>query len=176
MPDNELKLMEPAELMQAEYMDFLADFRATAEMEVHGAGAKPSDDFAGFVRRLRDNARNVDLPDGHVAASTYWLVLGGTEIVGTANLRHALTPHLAHEGGHIGYSVRPSRRRSGHGTRLLAMTLDKARALGLGEGLVTCDKGNTASAGVIGNNGGRLASEVVSRTGDNLVQRYWIEL
>ena len=44
----------------------------------------------------------------------YFWITDGDEMVGFLALRHALTPWLLEEGGHIGFSVRPSRRRQGH--------------------------------------------------------------
>ncbi|HLL72624.1 MAG TPA: GNAT family N-acetyltransferase [Pyrinomonadaceae bacterium] len=95
---------------------------------------------------------------------------------GTARLRHQLTPALEHEGGHIGYDIRPSARRRGFGTLILALTLERARILGLARALLTCDTDNTASARIIERNGGALAARVVSNRTGKLISQYWIEL
>ncbi len=79
-------------------------------------------------------------------------------------------------GGHIGYRIRPSERRKGYGTLILALTLAEARKLGLPRVLLTCDQDNIASARVIQANGGALASEGYSPQTQTLVSRYWIEL
>lgn len=176
MPEEQITLMEPTEELRKAYAAFLKDFRSAGEPRVAGGGGQAGDDFAAFVRKLRDNARGVGLAEGHVPASTYWLVRNGGEILGTANLRHELTAHLLHEDGHIGYSVRPSERRKGYATRMLAMVLAKCRARGLGRVLVTCDRDNVASARVIQKNGGVLENEVVATETGKIKQRYWIEL
>jgi predicted acetyltransferase len=59
------------------------------------------------------------------------------------------TPTLALIGGHIGYEVRPSARRQGISTQLLALTLIEARARGLLRVLMTCDVSNHGSARII---------------------------
>ena len=69
-------------------------------------------------------------------------------LIGVSSLRHHLTHALEHHGGHIGYAIRPSERRKGYGTRLLAMTLDQ-HAMGFRRVLVTCDTDHIASARVI---------------------------
>jgi predicted acetyltransferase len=96
--------------------------------------------------------------------------------VGASRLRHALTPALEDIGGHIGYDIRPTERRKGYGTRLLALMLHKAKALGLARVFLTCDTENVASAKIIEKNGGVLASQSVSPRAGVLVSRYWIEL
>jgi len=109
------------------------------------------------------------IPADRVHSSNYWIV-DGDEFLGYLAVRHALTPYLLEEGGHIGYSVRPSRRREGHATRALVLALDVARTLGLERALVTCDHDNVPSRLTIERAGGVLED----RRGDKL--RYWFEL
>ena len=131
-------------------------------------------DGPAFVRRLARAARGEGLPDGFVAHSTYWLVLDGETVVGVSNLRHELTPHLRHEGGHIGYGVRPSARGRGFGHEILRQTLQRAAGLGLGQVLIACDAKNERSIRVILRNGGELeADNVVAQDGE-IMHRYWI--
>lgn len=134
------------------------------------------DNPEGFVRRLEEYNRGVNLPWGLVPSSTWWLVADGAEVVGESRLRHHLTPGLNLEGGHIGYVVRPSARRRGYGTRLLALTMEQARARGLQRVLLTCNSENLPSARIIQKNGGTFENEVVSPVSGKMVSRYWIEL
>jgi predicted acetyltransferase len=164
-------------------MEYLDDLVALARE--HAAAEEPRErtrydealrDAAAYVRRLQDSARGVNLAPGRVPQTTYWLVRGGKTIVAASNLRHALTDHLEHEGGHIGYATRPSQRRKGYGTRLCALTLEKARAMGMKRILITCDEDNIASARIIEKNGGKLENKVVSRETGKVKNRYWIDL
>ena len=173
MTHDDIRLIEPGERWEAAYRDFLADFARAGERK--DDKLDPHDDFHAHLARLRDNARGDNLPEGFVASQTYWLVVGA-RIVGASGLRFELTEALLDFGGHIGYSVRPSERRKGHATRMLALVLEKARRRGLTRVLITCDKTNTASARVIQNNGGVLDSESYSPRSERLTQRYWIEL
>jgi predicted acetyltransferase len=61
--------------------------------------------------------------------------------------------------GHIGYVVRPSARRRGHATAMLAAALPVANALGIDPALVTCDEDNIASRKVIEASGGTLEDQ-----------------
>jgi predicted acetyltransferase len=85
-----------------------------------------------------------------------------------------LNESLLLNGGHIGDGVRPSERRKGIATKMIALALDKCKILGIERVLMVCDKENIASAKSIIKNGGVLENEVVV---DSIVeQRYWIEL
>ena len=97
-------------------------------------------------------------PVGHVPSTTLWWVDGGAYL-GRLAIRHRLTPHLLEYGGHIGYDVRPTARRRGHATAMLAAALPVANRLGIDRALVTCDTTNVASRRVIEANGGVLEDE-----------------
>lgn len=102
--------------------------------------------------------------------SDYWWITDGEDVVGFIAIRHRLNEHLLVEGGHIGYSVRRSRRRQGHATRALGLALARARELGIDRALLTCDEDNQASAGTIEAQGGVLEDVRNGR------RRYWIAL
>ncbi len=129
----------------------------------------PHEDFPALLTKLRNFELGIDLPEGFIASSTYWLV-EGNELVGVSNLRHELTPSLRHAGGHIGLGIRPSCRGKGLGKLLLAQTLIKAREKGITDVHIHCYKGNGPSAGMIIANGGTLHSELVD--GKDTVLRY----
>lgn len=118
----------------------------------------------------------VPLPDDFVRCDLYWMT-DGPEVVGFIALRHELNAFLADIGGHIGYSVRPSRRALGHASSAVALTLERARELGLDQVMLSCDDDNVASARVIEGAGGVLA-DVRDRAehGHPLLRRYWITL
>ena len=94
--------------------------------------------------------------------------------VGAVNIRHRLNDSLLFTGGHIGDGIRPSERRKGYGTAMLALALDECRKLGIKRVLMTCDKDNVGSAKAIQKNGGVKENEVIE---DGVIEeRYWIEL
>lgn len=93
--------------------------------------------------------------------------------VGAVNIRHRLNERLLLDGGHIGDGVRPSQRRKGVATRMIALALEECRKLGIDRVLMVCHKDNIGSAKSIRNNGGVLENEI---TVDGVVeQRYWID-
>jgi predicted acetyltransferase len=169
------ELIDPAVSYRDEFIAYCAEFRAASEPFVHGQLADAEADFAGLVRRWADQARGVGLPEGWVPASTFWYVRD-ERILGTIRLRHRLNDALTHEGGHIGFDVRPTERRRGVATRMLASVLDRARELGLTGVLITCDSDNLGSVRAIQRNGGVLRNAVFSQHSGKRVQRYWIHL
>mgnify|MGYP000819324954 FL=1 len=70
--------------------------------------------------------------------------------------------------------MRPSERRKGYATAVIALALDECRKLGIEKVLMVCNKENTGSAKSIQNNGGVLENEI--NVEGETVQRYWIQL
>jgi predicted acetyltransferase len=116
-------------------------------------------EFARLVAAIRLEAETeTELPAGLVHQTVLWFV-DGVEFLGRLSIRHYLTPPLTEVGGHIGYCVRPSARRQGYATQMLAQSLPIAGALGIDPALVTCDADNTGSRKVIEAAGGELEDE-----------------
>ena len=138
----------------------------------HGSGLgdpPPTYDEPGcatYAAWLR-SASGTPIREDWVPCSFFWVV-DGEEIIGSLALRHELNDWLLEEGGHIGYSIRPSRRRLGHASRALALGVREAALLGLDRVLVTCDEDNEASRRTIEANGG------VYEDSRHAKRRYWI--
>lgn len=163
----------PHAALQDSFRSLVREFIVSGEPLVPFPLAFAHDDFGAFLEQLDASSRGSGIPEGFVPHTTFWLVQCG-EVVGVSNLRHALNDNLRVDGGHIGYGVRPSARRRGHGTRLLRHTLAAAGAMGIGEVLLTCARANVASAATIVRCGGRLDSEAFVKHRGEVVQRYWI--
>jgi predicted acetyltransferase len=125
-------------------------------------------EFAEYTAALRADALEDSLrPNGFVPCTNLWWV-DGTEYLGRLAIRHRLTPGLLDQGGHIGYDVRPSARRRGHATAMLAAALPIAKGLGIDPVLVTCDADNVASRRTIEKNGGIFDDQ------RKVKLRYWV--
>jgi predicted acetyltransferase len=105
----------------------------------------------------------------------YWLIDRG-EWIGKLTLRPRIDERFLFSGGHIGYEIRPSKRRRGYGTVLLRLGLEKAREQGLQRVLLTCDETNVGSKKIIEANGGCYENAVQQEGISVKKLRYWIDL
>lgn len=128
-------------------------------------------DFAYYMENLEVS----EASQGLVPDSTFFCLDEDTDtFVGAVNIRHYLNDALLLNGGHIGDGVRPSRRREGIATGMIALALEECKKLGIQKVLMVCDRDNIGSAKSIRNNGGILENEAVV---DGVTeQRYWIEI
>lgn len=160
-----LRLDDEAPLARA-----IASFRASDPEWELVFDRRAGEPFAAYAARLEGWTRG-EVPDGRVA-TTFLLALVDEEIVGHVSIRHALNERLRRVGGHIGYGVVPAHRRKGYASEMLRLSILHARALGLGELLLTCDDDNTASQRTIEKNGGVLTDRIAMPTG--VLKRHYV--
>lgn len=172
------ELVSPSSRYQQSFIEAVREVQAsgsglgdTLKWDVAGMEV----DFDRVLAELRRYEPGHELPEGFVHSESLWLVEGETYL-GRASLRHTLNASLREFGGHIGYEVRPSARRQGHGKTILRLTLGRARELGLKRVLISCDTDNLGSRGVIEGNGGVLEGEFVLDYHPKPLRRYWITL
>ena len=167
-----LRLVKASMQYSDQIKDMLQEWNATGEKIIPYAIRRLDYyDFAYYC----DNLEVRDTSDGLVPDSTFFCLDEERNIiVGAVNIRHHLNEALLINGGHIGDGVRPSERRKGIATKMIALALDECKKLGLERVLMVCDKENVGSAKSIQKNGGILENEIEV---DGVVeQRYWIEL
>lgn len=171
------QLIAPDTRIHASFLDAMKEFVGEGadehslllhEMAEFGTTWHRPEAFATYVERLNaEPLEETPRIEGWVPNTTLWYV-EGEYFLGRLAIRHRLNPFLRELGGHIGYAVRPTARRQGHATAMLAASLPVARAIGLDSVLVTCDTTNIPSRKVIEAVGGVLEDQ----RGGKL--RFWI--
>lgn len=122
---------------------------------------------------LKELAKREAGHDKWLPCTNYFLVNDTDRVVGMIDIRHDLNEYLHQVGGHIGYGIRPSERRKGYATRMLAEALKVTDELGINSVLITCNNDNIGSAKTIQNNGG-VEDESFTEDDGTVVRRFWI--
>ncbi|MFC5464160.1 GNAT family N-acetyltransferase [Lederbergia graminis] len=172
---SQVFLIRPSMDYESEYLSFYQEWKESGEVMVPWVISLEPSNFQEMIKSLLDSEKEENIPEKWVPASTYWLVDENKKVIGAVNIRHRLTKRLLDRGGHIGYGIRPSEPRKGYATKLLSLSLQKTRELGLEKVLVTCDEHNIASEKTILNNGGVPDTIFIEEDG-NVIKRFWIEL
>lgn len=173
----ELYLVFPTKEYKEKALEYINEFNQY-KSEINGTGGLDRYiDYNEWLLKLKRDLEIANIPEERVPAHTYFFIRElDNRIIGMINIRHSLNDFLLKEGGHIGYSIRPSEREKGYGTLLLSLGLHKCRELAMDKVLITCDKINVGSAKIIQNNNGVLENEIYSETFSKVIQRYWINL
>lgn len=167
-----LKLVKASEEYRQQITEMLDEWCATGEKIIPNAIRRLDwHDFEYYCENLEVK----DASFGLVPDTTYFCLDEERSImVGAVNIRHYLNENLLNFGGHIGDGVRPSERRKGIATQMIALALNECKSIGIYKVLMVCNKNNVGSAKSIINNGGVLENEVESN--GEILQRYWIDL
>jgi len=166
-------LVDPSVVYRDEFLAALREF--AREGSRYYDPQRIANDFPRFVQALLQQRDRAYVGSGLVPFSDYWLI-DGSEYIGRLSVRHELNDYLYRLGGHIGYEIRPSRRRRGYGYEILHLGLKKAQLLGLKRVLVTCDETNVGSKKIIEQNGGIFENSAASEGSSIRKLRYWIDL
>lgn len=154
-----------------EFHDYKSDINGTGGLDAY----LKTSTYQDWLMKVQCDRDLANIPANRVPAYTYFYVREeDNKIIGMINIRLALNDFLRKEGGHIGYCIRPTERKKGYATEMLKEALLFLKPIGLSNIIITCDKENPASAGVILNCGGILEDEFYSQTFNEIIQRYII--
>ena len=175
IPLEEVYLVNPSMQHKEAYNEMLLDFEK-AGYRINPTAIRPKGmDYINWLRNLETYKSSETCPSQFSPSETYFLVNNYNKIFGAITIRHYLDEELLKFGGHIGYGISPSERRKGYAKVMLRLALKNCINLGMKQVLITCNKGNIASAKTIISNGGVFENELIEDNG-NIVQRYWVEL
>jgi len=106
-----------------------------------------------------DNEQGRGLPEQFDKQLVFWLI-DGEQYIGRAVIRHRVIEQGLHNGWHLGYSVRPSKRQQGYGTLILELGLKEVERLGVEKVFLVCDSDNLPSKSMLEKAGSHFEREV----------------
>ena len=165
-----MELRRPRLADKETVLEMMAEFEQT--QSAHDGGFWNANNFVyeEWLKNNQDHEMGINLPEGWVPDIQLVAFSIDGQAVGFLNIRLCLNDFLLEEGGHIGYSIRPSERGKGYAKEALGQGLQVAKEKNIKKALVTCSTENPASRAVIVANGG------VFEDVRNGVERYWIDL
>lgn len=165
-----MELRRPRLADKETVLEMMAEFEQSQSAHDGGFWDAENFDYEEWLERNRDMEMGLGIPDGWVPAVQLVAFARDGQAVGFLNLRLRLSDYLLEEGGHIGYSIRPSERGKGYAKESLRQGLQVAKEKNIKRALVTCSRENPASRAVILANGGQFEDV------RNGTERYWIDL
>ncbi len=164
-----VELIELSEKDGADIYELLQSFNENENGFVNPGFGLTIDQFPHFIESKMKESKGIDLREGYVPQTLYWLYVDGKPM-GIGKIRDYLTESLKLRGGHIGYGIRSEERGKGYGKILLKALLEMAKEKGIIKALLTCDFNNIGSRKVIEFNNGQLQDEMDGEC------KYWIDL
>lgn len=132
--------------------------------------------YIEWLNMLEKSENEEKLPNNYSPYTQYIAVLEDDTIVGGICLRWKDTPSLLMFGGHIGYSIRPTKRNMGYGSLMLKLALEEFKKKNKDKVLVSCKDFNISSKKVIEKNGGVYFDSYYDEETKNKYLKYWIKL
>lgn len=149
-----LKLVRPTLEMKQAVLEFKQEFLDNGETVINGSEMLDNmDSYEKWLESITNNKSADTVNPNWVVTDTFLAVDGNDRMVGIIDLRHTLNDFLK-DFGNSGYSVRPSERKKGYATKMLAMIKQVAKDAGLSRIQLSVERDNEPSVKTIVNNGG----------------------
>lgn len=141
-----MELRRPTLADESEVRAMIAEFVANGESHVHG-GFWPGKifDYEAWLSSNLEAEMGLNLLPNFVPAIQFVSFNEQGQAIGVLHLRLRLNDYLLEQGGHIGYSIRPSQRQKGYAKEQLLLGLQECQQKNIKQVLVTCDQENEAS-------------------------------
>ena len=149
-----IRLIRPLKIHEADAIAFKQEFFDNGENTINGSELLDRmSSFDEWLKSVTDNISENTVNPSWVVTDTYFAFNDDNRLVGIIDLRHTLNDFLK-DFGNTGYSVRPSERRKGYATEMLALILERAKEIGLDKLQLSVERSNVASVKTITRNGG----------------------
>ena len=171
------KLVKPSVDYKDSFLEAMREFQEEGRYKFLGLDDLERN-FEQFVEDLNESRRHLHLPYEDwvepVPETVLWLVKE-KEFIGTFNLRHRLNWHLEKWGGHVNYTIRPSKRGKGFGKKILRKAVPCINYLGVDKVLITIDPECEASSQTVEAAGAVFQDETQATEQFPARKRYWLD-
>jgi len=150
-----LYLVRPSKEYQKSFEAYVLAYKEAGDDFYFNIYKKALENYDEYIKELHNNSEGIDIPEGWVPSSTFWLI-NNDEVVGVTRVRHQEVGQC----GHIGCDISPNHRGKGYGTEMLKLALKEASKLGIKDAVATCNLDNIASKTMMEKNGGKLLGMV----------------
>ena len=158
MESDVIFFVRPSRLYEREILEFKEEFIVNDEI-ISGGELLDKLEFDEWLVYVNKNVNKDTVSSDWVVTDVFFAV-EDDEFVGVISFRHKLNDFL-NNWGHIGYSVRPSKRGNSFASVMLAEVLSYARNIGLAEVQLSSYEDNIASVKTILKNGGEFVRSFV---------------
>ncbi len=152
------RLIRPTILYKESYIDANEEF-LKEENKVFTA-EKINSEFDSYMELVDDNEKGLGLPEQFDKQFVFWLI-DEEQYIGRLIIRHRVIEQGLHNGWHLGYSIRPSKRQRGYGTLILKIGLQKAEGLGIKKIFLVCDSDNLPSKKILEKVGAHFEQKIL---------------
>lgn len=176
--EDELFFVEPSMTYADEIMAYRREM-LDANSSFDGCfSLKRKDNPQDFVDHCKEWSNPRRPADEHGAWGNVIMAIRKSDgkMVGCFQVHNVLTERMEKYTGHVGYSVRPSERKKGYATRLLAKAKEFLASFGFDEIYVACLPENEGSRKTIIANGGKYVETVYLEDDKVYLERYCIKL
>jgi predicted acetyltransferase len=164
-------LVEPNKEYQKSFENYVLAYKNINDDDYLDIYRKGLENFDEYINDLSNNSKGIDVPQGWVTTSTFWLI-DQHEVVGVVRIRH----QEIGTAGHIGYDISPCYRNKGYGYQILKLALLEADEIGIKEAILTCNTDNISSRKIIEKNSGKLIGTIFDEEENEYMYKYSISL
>lgn len=140
--------------------------------------AKNTDFFNEYLKKIKERELGQGEEDIKGINFYSYYLIDNDEIIGIGRIRINIecSEYFNKYSGHIGYTIIPSKRKQGYGTKLMHLLIEKCKELNLKEIMAVCHVNNYGSQKVIENNLGSYIDTVLDPTDNKYYKRYIIDV
>ena len=176
MKQEQFYLEKPSLKRKSQAIEYIEE-HLKYKSNINGSGSLDDNykDYESWLEKLELGSNPKTCPENKCPGFTYFLIeKNSDEIIGMINIRYNLNEAMLLHGGHIGYGIRPTKRRHGYNKINLYLGLLKCQELNLDKVLLTAYDNNPASVRTILSLGGILENKIEDE--NEILGRYWIDV